>query len=76
MKTWTAPLVTLVVLVVLVFIGVFIALSVGTPTALPECETEDGGGATCIWHGDQSGNGEGRTYIVYQDQAYYLEGQR
>jgi len=38
---------------------------------LPECEEEDS--RNCIWHADQSGNGEGVSFVDIDGVAYYPE---
>lgn len=63
-RTATAWYVFAAVLITTLFLaGTFVQ-------SLPECPTEDS--SNCIWHGDQSGNGQGSTFIDLNGWVIYL----
>ena len=56
--------------IIWIFVAASDAVADRTVDRLPTCPTEDSD--NCVWHADQSGNGEGRSFYVLDGQVTYL----
>lgn len=63
---------TLVLASVMFFsLGAYVGHTLADTHTLPACATEDAAGP-CYWDADTQGNGEGRSFVVVNDEVTYL----
>lgn len=70
MKQWIEDLIIFGLCLVVFVSGFMAGLAAADPPPLPPCATEDS--VNCYWDAQQRGNGEGRSFVNYNGQTYYL----